>query len=988
MGWAGERVGLWIDIKDAEPLLYLDGRPAQALDYNHQDVLLYDPAQGGEMHAFAVEAYAPSRGGAFEVRAADLVRVDRDAYALYFDMTVALEALEVLPDTGREYQGALLGLDAVVQALDYTESDPSEPPQGTHRDLRRPVRTEAFYASLPAARQALGREFFDRFPADPEREPALVLSGHAHIDVAWLWTLENTRKKCGRTFATALRLMEEYPEYVFTQSQPQLYAYTRDRYPDLYEGIKRRVAEGRWEPTGGMWVEPDVNVPSGESLIRQALFGNRFFRQEFGETTRCLWLPDTFGFPATLPGIMKGCGLDFFLTTKMAWNQFNKIPHDTFTWRGLDGSTVLAHFVKNINNPVTVGTASAEWREYKQKSVSDEVLVTYGFGDGGGGPTRAMIETGRRLRNLAGLPRAAFGTAEPFFERLAGRVTGSPRLPTWDGELYLEYHRGTYTSQARTKQANRKSEILYHNAEVFSALAMVELETEYPQDALNRGWESILLNQFHDVLPGSSIASVYEDAARDYARAGELGEGALNAALDAIAKQVDARRDSVVLFNPTDTVRPAEAARIVLPSDLGDVEFTDQNNAPLPAQAVGEADGQRTFLVSVPDVSPLGYQTLTVYPASGPPEGSTVRAEVGGTARLENDFVRVTFDAAGEIVSLVHKIEDEDSGEVTEREVIAPGATGNALVLFEDKPLNYDAWDIDIYYQSKPYPLREIGRVESIDVVENGPVRAGIEIKRRFLRSTMTQRVYLYAHTPRLEFATEIDWQERSMLLKAAFPVRVNANRATYEIQFGSVERPTHGNTSWEQARFEVCGHKWADLSEGDYGVSLLNDCKYGYDIQGNVLRLTLLKGAESPDPDADRGRHTFTYALLPHGGDWRMETVDEAYALNYPLLSRFVREPSGGTLPLTYKFATVDDTRVVLETIKKAEDGDGIVIRLYEAMNTRGTATLTLGFEIKEAFAVNLVEENPRPVAHTRNAITFEYQPFEIKTFLVTVRR
>ncbi len=351
--------------------------------------------------------------------------------------------------------------------------------------------------------------------------------------------------------------------------------------------------------------------------------------------------------------------------------------------------------------------------------------------------------------------------------------------------------------------------------------------------------------------------------------------------------------------------------------------------------------------------------------------------------------MRVTLDEAGEIASLVHKIapEDED-GEAVEREVIAQGQTGNALVLFEDKPLRYDAWDIDIYYQSKPYPLREIGTVESIRVVENGPVRAGIEITRRFLHSALTQRVSLYAHSPRVEFETEVDWQERQMLLKAAFPVAVNAARATYEIQFGSVERPTHGNTSWDWARFEVCGHKWADLSEGDYGVSLLNDCKYGHDIRDNVLRLTLLKGAVSPDPTADLGRHTFTYALLPHTGDWRAETVDEAYALNYPLLSRFTGAGRGGTLPTSYAFATVNDQGLIIETVKKAEDGDGIILRLYEAMNTRGTATLTLGFEIAEAFTVNLIEEDPAPARHTRNTVTFDYRPFEIKTFLLRPRR
>ncbi len=1024
--WAGERVGLWIEIKGAEPLLFLDGQPAQALDYNHQDMLLYESAAGGEAHTFAIEAYAPSRGGVFEIRAADLVRVDRTAYALFHDMAVAVEALDILPENSREYQGLLLGLDAAMNALDYTQSGAAA------------SNSDAFYASLSTAREALRDAFYDTFPADAAREPAMTLSGHAHIDVAWLWTLENTRKKCGRTFATALRLMDEFPEYVFTQSQPQLYQYARERYPALYEQIKERVAEGRWEVTGGMWVEADCNVPGGESLIRQILFGNRFFQREFGKTTRVLWLPDVFGYPAALPQIIRGCGMEYFLTTKISWSQFNRMPADTFTWRGIDGTEVLTHFVTTpesnqrfytYNGQMTAREVRGAWDEYRQKDVNDELLNLFGFGDGGGGPTRRMIEAGRRFSSLAGFPRCAFGGAEAYFDRLAARVNDNPLLPRWVGELYLEYHRGTYTSQARMKKANRRSEILYHNAELFSALALVELETAYSGESLNAGWERILLNQFHDILPGSSIAPVYEEAARDYAEAARIGGEALNGALDALAGAVDVRRDSVVLFNPTDTLRAGDAVRVTLPADLGDVEFTDAANAPVPAPLLSEAEGERTYLVSVSSVAPMGYDTLTVYRAGGPPEASTVWAELaeappapnngrpspaggagnapavltsgspsptawgkgqgggGQAATLENEYVRVTLDAAGEIASLIHKLPGEGD-EVVEREVIAPGSTGNALVLFEDKPLRYDAWDIDIFYQSKAYALRDIGTVESMAVVEDGPVRAGIEVRRRFLKSSLTQRIFLYAHSARVEFETEVDWQERQMLLKAAFPVAVNAARATYEIQFGVVERPTHANTSWDWARFEVCGHKWADLSEGDYGVSLLNDSKYGYDIRDNVLRLTLLKGAIAPDPGADLGQHSFTYALLPHDGDWRMETVDEAYALNYPLLSRFVPARGGGMLPTSYTFATVDDTRVIIETVKKAEDGDGIVIRLYEAMNTRGTATLTLGFEISAAFAVNLVEENPTAVPHTRNTLTFEYRPFEIKTFLVTPRR
>ncbi|MES2465070.1 MAG: alpha-mannosidase [Armatimonadota bacterium] len=989
--WAGKRVGLYLAIEGCEPLLYLDGIPTQALDYNHPDVLLYDPAAGGETHSLAIECYSQTRGADARIKAAELVRIDQDAYALFYDFAVALEALDLLDENSREYQGLLLGLDAAMNALDYTSQDNAETKMLGWHSFSRTNKSNAFYASLPDAREALRREFFTKFPAGAARESAMTLSGHAHIDVAWLWSLANTRKKCGRTFATALRLMEEFPEYHFTQSQPQLYAYTKEDYPELYAQIKERVAERRWELTGGMWVEADCNVTSGESLIRQILYGNRFFKREFDKTTRVLWLPDVFGYSAALPQIIKGCGMEYFLTTKISWSQFNRMPCDTFSWRGIDGTEVLTHFVTTskpedspytYNGSVTAKEMRGGWERYQQKAINDELLNLFGWGDGGGGPDRRMLEAGRRYQNLAGFPRTTFGPAEPFFDRLAERVAGNPLLPTWVGELYLEFHRGTYTSQARNKKANRKSEVLYRNAELFGAMAMLTSEYAYPQKSLSQGWEKILLNQFHDIIPGTSIPQVYEDSRKDYTEITRIGSAALNSALDTVAGQVRTKSRAVVVFNPTDTLRPSDIARINVPESVGEnIEFADENGAPLVAQKVGQGE----YLALVPEVGPLGYQTLTVGRAGGPPEISSVHAH---ERVLENDYVRVTFDDNGEIMSLIHKVyEDADDGEesaITEREVITPGQTGNALVLFEDKPLRYDAWDIDIYYQSKPYPLRDIGTVESIAVIEQGPVRAGIEIVRTFLQSRITQHVYLYAHSPRVEFETDVDWHERQMLLKTAFPVAVNANRATYEIQFGSVERPTHWNTSWDWARFEVCAHKWADLSEGDYGVSLLNDCKYGYDIRDNVMRLTLLKGAVSPDPNADVGHHTFTYALLPHTGDWRSETVDEAHALNYPLLTRFIPANPKGRLEKDYAFATVNDQGLIIDTIKKAEDSDDIVLRLYEAFNTRGTATLTLGFPLAEAYTVNLVEEDPQPIDHDGASITFNYRPFEIKTFLL----
>jgi alpha-mannosidase len=1024
--WAGERVALYLDIPGVEPLLFLDGAPTQALDYNHQDVLLHDSAQGGERHRVEIECYAPSRGGTGEIRAADLVRVDRDAYMLYYDFQVALQLLGVLPEESREGQGVRAALDAAMNALDYT--------RGRHAD--------AFYASLPGAIAALREQLYDKFPGDAVRDPRMVCAGHSHLDLAYLWAVPNTRKKVGRTFASALRLMDEYGEYHFTHTQPQAYAWAKEHYPDLYARVQERVAEGRWEPTGGMWVEADCNVTGGESLIRQILHGNRFFEREFGIKSRVLWLPDVFGYSAALPQIVKGCGMDYFMTTKISWNQTNRFPHDTFFWRGIDSTDLLTHLVTTpgyhaqlqqhyytYNGEITADKVKGAWNEYRGKAANpDELLFLFGWGDGGGGPTRHMIEAGRRLASVAGVPRCTFDNAEPFFDRLHERIAGNPRTPRWVGELYLENHRGTYTSQGRIKRANRKNEILLRNAEVFSALASVEAGAAYPQAELTKAWETLLLNQFHDILPGTCIPSAVAESLGDHAAVTQAAGAALHTALDNLVAGIGTRDNAVVVFNPTDTLRPAEVAHVTVPANLvrkGALEFADTDGAPLLSQFLGTNGTENRYLVLVNDVGGLGYQTLSVGKAGGAPEGSNLKAQValtpgpsprlgrgeedkdrataealavsgtplpslgegpGVRATLENDLVRVTFDDAGEIVSFVHRIfdDEEDPDRFTEREIIPPGQTGNALVLYEDKPYAYDGWNIDPYYEDKPYPLREVGTVESMRMVENGPVRAGIEITRRFFDSTLTQRVYLHAHSPRLTFETDVDWQERQMLLKAEFPVAVHAERATYEIQFGNVERPTHRNTSWDAARFEVCAHKWADLSEGDYGVSLLNDCKYGHDCHENVLRLTLLKAGTHPDPEADRGPNTFTYALLPHTGDWRGETVDEAYALNYPLLTRFAPANPKGTLPASYEFATVNDQGIVIEAIKQAEDGDGIIIRLYEAFNTRGTATLTVGFALAEAFAVSLVEADPAPLEHGENTVTFDYRPFEIKTFLL----
>ncbi|MBC7806065.1 MAG: alpha-mannosidase [Akkermansiaceae bacterium] len=937
--WAGERVGLHIEITGGEPLLFVDGEPYQALDYNHAEVLLYDPARGGEAHQLLIEIYAPTAGREITLQSAFLVRIDRAVRTAILD-------------------------DAAAQQI----------------------------AAVPEKVQDSGAG-------------TMTCIGHSHLDLAYLWALPNTRKKVGRTWASTLRLLDEYPDFCFTQSQPYLYDVCKTDYPDLWERVKTRVAEGRWETTGAMWVEPDTNIPSGESLIRQVLHGQALYKREFGEVSRVAWLPDTFGFPASFPQILAGCGIHYLLTSKISWNDTNRFPHDTFRWRGSDGfSEILTHFVtapqyhaqlkRNVatyNGDATVAMIVGAWDAYRQQNVNAEILHCVGYGDGGGGATPRMVEMVRRFADAPGVPHCAFGRADDFFDRLDAKRDA---FPAWRGELYLENHRGTLTSQAWLKRANRQCETLLRNAEIFSVLAETETGAAYPAEELGAAWRTLLTNQFHDILAGTIIPEAVADARRDFAQIEEAGTRLLHTAMTAIAERIPVKEDTFVVFNPTDTLRPSEAVRVTVPANvIKAVEFADASDALLLSQFLSvDKKGNRDYLVLVTDVGALGYQTITAFKSSGPQEESTVFAErLEGAGVLENDFAYVTLNENGQVVSFRHKISEDSDDEpdaVREREVIADGEHGNVLAVYEDKPAAYDAWNIDRAAFHTRTDLAHIATVERFAVIAEGPVRAGIEVVQRFRESTVTQRIYLYAQSPRLEIETVVDWHEHQTLLCVHFPVAVNAERAVYEIQHGYIERPTYENTSWDAARFEVSHHRWMDLSEGDYGVSLLNDCKYGGCVRENDLRLTLIKSGIYPDPDADLGLHQFTYALLPHTGDFRNETVDEAHGLNYPLLTQFVRKSDKRkmpALPRAHALASVNDQGLVIDAIKRAEDGNGYIVRLYDAFNTRGAATLTFGFDIAEAFATNLLEENGVPLLITGEGdIAFSYHPHEIKTFRV----
>lgn len=949
------------DFSHPEALAYIDGQPYASADRHHHEIALPPEWQDGKRHTIALHGWTGLGGWRdydpntkLYMKECSVVQIDVPTREFVATARVSHEVAAQLEDNdpvkGRLYNA----LDAAFTAL----------------DSRDPLGTAAFYESVPNA-LAILKEGIAKAGAPMDVD--VIGVGHAHIDVAWLWTLGQTVRKSGRTFSNVLRLMEQFPDYKFSQSQAQLYQYTEHNYPEVFEQIKQRVSEGRWEVMGGTWVEPDCNAIGAEAFARQFLLGRNYFRKHFGDVdTPVLWLPDTFGYSWAIPQLIKEAGMKYFITHKMSWNQYNHMPDQILWWQGLDGTRVLTHFLTTpagdeyLPHATTYnGMASAKeifgtWHNFRQKATHSELITAYGFGDGGGGPTREMLENIEHLKDHPGAPRVRTGTIDEFMTRIDEEI--SDQLPVWNGEFYFEYHRGTYTSQARNKRNNRKSEFLLHDGEFLAAWASLLTGAAYPAETVAKAWELICLNQFHDILPGSSIGEVYVDSDRDYAIIRELGEQVLNGAITSLAAALPSN-SSILAANPT-----SFGGRQIglLADELNDnMHLMDAQGNTLLTQAV--ANGT---LVEIKDLKP--YSLFGLSEASGQPSTANTELSVNQNSDgvvLENALIRVELDASGDITRIYDKQAD--------REVMLPDTRANALLAFEDRPMNYDAWDIDIFYEDR---TEKIEGVESITVLEQGPLRAVVEIKRAYRSSKIHQKIALSHNSKRIDFDTWVDWHEQHTLLKAAFPVKVMSPLATFDVQWGNVERSTHRNTSWDMARFETCAHKWADLSEGNYGVALLNDCKYGYDIRDNVMRLTLLKSATSPDPNADQGEHLMVYSLLPHEGDWRDEVVQEAYALNDPLILRRVSGGTGNTQAST-SLVSLNVDWAVIETVKQAEDGNGIIVRLYENQRNRGKITLKFGFNVGEAIHCNLLEEEKQPLAVQDNQVQIEIAPYQIIT-------
>ena len=932
----------WDDGKNPQFLVFINGQVVQGADMNHREVLLSRQAQGGQTLDVDIQAYTGTLHREFAFLA-DLYVLDEEINHLYYDLLVPLQAFPRMEEDSKLRLDIRTVLNDTINLL----------------DLRQPYSQE-FYASLRRAQAHITRELYEKMGGWDQVVATCI--GHTHIDVAWWWTVAQTREKVVRSFATVLKLMEEYPNYKFMSSQPVLYYFLKQRYPELYEKIKQRVAEGRWETEGGMWLEADCNLTSGESLVRQFLYGKRFFREEFGQDSKILWLPDVFGYSGALPQIMKKSGVDYFMTTKLAWNQINRIPNDTFLWRGIDGSEVLTHLITTLgvgqnpkesffttyNGMLHPDAIMGGWERYQNKEINNDILISYGYGDGGGGPTRQMLETSQRMeQGIRGIPKVRQETARTYFDQLNRRVKDNRRLETWEGEFYFEYHRGTYTSMARNKRGNRKSE-----------LAMMDLETlgvlsgDYPAQADTRLWRDvILLNQFHDILPGSSIAEVYDVTKQEYAALEQEVSGLIQARLEALA----GAGDGVTVFNTLGFAR----SDVVHLGQLSAQALEDGAGRRYPVQQT--AAGAVAYLENLPA---KGYVTLRR--AEGQAPSPFLRRD---DFHLETPYYSVTLDSKGRFASLLDKEHD--------RELMKPGTLGNLLRVYEDKPIYYDNWDIDRYYTEKHYDVEDL---HALAWTEDGPVQTTLELCYGFCGCTLRQRIHFYANTRRIDFETVVDWKLHQHLLKAEFPLDIHTDEATFDVQFGNVTRKVHANTSWDKARFESCGQKWMDYSEGHYGVSLLNDCKYGHSVLEGVVALTLIKSGVEPNPNADVETHRFTYALYPHGETWKQAgTVQESYKLNQPAYVL-----PAGTPGKTYSYAAVDKSNVILETVKQAEDGQGTILRLYECENARTKFTLTVPPTTTQASITNLLEEPQHPLTVTNGQIPCTLHPYEILTIRI----
>ncbi len=837
------------------------------------------------------------------------------------------------------------------------------------------------------------------------------LAGNSHIDAAWLWPRSETIDVVRRTFTTALQLMNEYPDYTFTQSAAQYSEWMADKYPALNDQIRQRIKEGRWEIVGGMWVEPDLNLPDGESLVRQLLVGQRYFQKEYGVQARIGWNPDSFGYNWQLPQIYKRSGLDYFVTQKMHWNDTNILPFRLFWWESPDGSKVLTYFPTDyVHDNLSPARLSADFAESAERNPgTTEMLDLYGIGDHGGGPTRAMLDEGDHWIKASHSPTSAvpsmhYATAQSYFSSVETRLnpdsptwdyksiakgytappasaSGGVGLPTWKDELYFEYHRGIFTSQAKHKEANRRSEVATLDAEKLASLAWLN-GGPYPADALTESWKQITFNQFHDLAAGSGIAVIYRDAQKDYAQVFHSDREITEDSLKTLALRIDTHVKGdvpILLYNSLAWPRSETVKlHVQMPEQTDSVAIMDARNKPLATQVLGHDDATHAFdlLVHVEDIPALGYEVLhAVSGRSNTPKKPLSLDQDASSFTLSNSRLKLTLDKqSGCITSLT---------DAAHTEYIAPHACANQLQTFVDTPKQYDAWNIDPGTLDHNTPITAL---DSITVLEQSPLRNTVRIVRTWQSSKFTQDISLDAEADSILVDNTIDWHESHVLLKAAFPLAATGNHATYEIPYGSIERPTTRDNSWEKAQFEVPALRWADLGDDNHGVSILNDSKYGYDALDNTLRLTLLRSPTWPDPDADRGLQHFRYGIYPHTGSWKQAfTVRRGYELNDPLTATQVSSHTGFQ-PSEQSLVSIENPNVTLTAVKKAEDANGLIFRMYEWAGTPAEVKLHIPHGATAAVESNLMEKpEGAPLPLEGDLVKVPIKPYEILTVLVS---
>ncbi|MBT2895538.1 glycoside hydrolase family 38 C-terminal domain-containing protein [Streptomyces sp. McG3] len=955
--WSGRRVEVVVDPGftgqgpgfQAEGMLYDHlGVPLKGVHPRNRHLALAHPAVGGEPVDLLLEAAAnpavlehgfePTPLGdvltsgdrpLYRFASADLAVLDEEVWHLVLDVEVLSELMrELPPDRSRRHE-ILRALESMLDALDLHDVS----------------------GTAAAGRAALAGVLARPASASAHRISA---SGHAHIDSAWLWPLRETVRKASRTFANVTALAKDYPELVFACSQAQQYAWVKEHQPHIWARIEEAVAAGQWSPVGSMWVESDANLPGGEALARQLVHGKRFFREELGIETEEIWLPDSFGYTAAFPQLARLAGVRWFLTQKLSWNQHNRMPHHTFWWEGIDGTRVFTHFppVDTYNAQLHAAELAHAEKNFADKGRATRSLVPFGWGDGGGGPTREMLERARRLRDLEGSPRVTVEKPSAFFA--AAEEEYGEQAPVWSGELYLELHRATYTTQAKTKQGNRRSEHLLREAELWATTAALRSPSyRYPYERLDRVWKTVLLHQFHDILPGSSIAWVHREARDTYE---EVRAELADVMAEAVAS-LGAPEGMVALnSSPYDRVQVIEL----------DAEVAGALPPGAHVQELGE--GRAAVVARSPGLG------------AGPLDGSAVperpvtakTSEAGGVV-LANGLLRITVDADG-LVPSVHDL-------VAGREVLVPGARASLLQLHPDHPNHWDAWDIDGHYRRT---RTDLTAADSVSLVEDGPLRAAVRVVRSFGRSTVVQELRLAAGSRQLDIETEVDWQESEKVLKAAFPLDVHAERSAAEIQFGHVHRPTHDNTSWDAARFEICAHRWLRVAEPGYGVALLNDSTYGHDVTrtphpdglGTTVRLTLLRAPHSPDPHTDLGVHRFRYALAP--GAEVTDAVREGLALNLPLRA--------AAAPVVPALVSTGHPAVTVESVKLADDRSGdVIVRLYESAGGRARTRLTVPFPVMGAHLADLLERPLHTAETDADGLVLALRPFQILTLRLT---